>query len=163
MERYLEPVANPRRRVIILGVLLIPVLLSWRIGVVWQLLACLMPVMLTGTYRVSRLTGERFDTQFHLGFVPLKRLQCRLQAVVYLLTIYQSGQGWGTFFLFGPVQWLIGHVFDYLIPSLGGPYEIWLETAKGRQILAWNGYNQQLFEKNLELLRSRTGAEVRLR
>ncbi|HUQ72933.1 MAG TPA: hypothetical protein VM165_25620 [Planctomycetaceae bacterium] len=163
MERYLEPVANRRRRLIILGVLLIPVLLSWRIGVVWQLLSCLLPVMLTGTYRVSRLTAERFDTQFHLGFVPLKRHQCRLQAVVTLLTIYQQGQGWGTFFLFGPVQWLIGHVFDYLIPSLGGPYEIWIETAKGRQILAWNGYNQEYYERNLELLRVRTGAEVRLR
>jgi hypothetical protein len=163
MERQLVPVANVRVRLIVLGVLLIPVLVSYRIGVVWQLLSCILPVMLTGTYRVSRVKGDRFDTQLFMGFVPLRRQQCKLPAVVAVLTIYQEGQGWGTLILFGPVQWLMGHVFDYLLPVIGVPYEIWLETAKGRQILAWNGYNQQQYEQNLELLRVRTGAEVRLR
>jgi hypothetical protein len=163
MERLLVPVANLRVRLIVLGVLLIPVVLTYRIGVVWQLLSCILPVMLTGTYRVSRLKGDRFDTQLFMGFVPLPRQQCKLPAVVSLLTLYQSGQGWGTFILFGPLQWLMGYVFDFLLPAIGGPYEIWIETAKGRQILAWNGYNQQQYEQNLELLRSRTGAEVRLR
>lgn len=166
MERQLVPVPNLRRRVIVLAVLLVPVLLAWRIGLVAQLLACVLPVVFTGTYRVSRLTGDRFDTQFRFGFVPISRDQCRLPAVVFIHTHYHVEQSWASyllFFVFGPVQWLLGHLFDYLLPAIGGPYEIWLETAKGREVLAWNGYSQEYFEKNLELLRARTGAEVRFR
>ena len=164
MERQLVPELNLRMRLIVLGVLLIPVLLAWRIGIVWMLLSCFLPVMLTGTYRMSRIVGESFDTQFFLGFVPLARSKCKLPGVVYIHTTFKREQtGWGTFILFGPVMWLFSLVFDYLIPCLGGPYEIWLETAKGREILAWNGYNQQHFESNLELLHNQTGAEIRTR
>jgi hypothetical protein len=164
MERQLVPELNLRMRLIVLGVLLIPLLFAWRIGIVWMLLSCFMPVMLTGTYRVSRITGEWFDTQFFLGFVPLARSKCKLPGVIYIHTKFQATQtGWWTFILFGPVMWLFSLVFDYLIPALGGPYEIWLETAKGREILAWNGYNQQHFESNLELLHNQTGAEIRTR
>jgi len=164
MDRQLCPELNLRLRLIILAVMLIPVLLAWRIGIVWQMLSCVMPLMLTGTYRVSRITGERFNTQFFLGFVPLAKAKCNLPAVVFIHTKYQASQtGWGTFLMFGPVMWLFSWVFDFLIPALGGPYEIWLETAKGREILAWNGYNQQHFESNVELLRNQTGAEIRSR
>ena len=122
MERQLVPELNLKLRLIILGVLLIPVLLSYRIGIVWQLLSSVMPLMLTGTFRVSRIMGESFDTRFHLAFVPLSRSRCRLPGVVYIHTKYQATQtGWGTFMLFGPIQWLFGLVFDYLIPALGGP------------------------------------------
>ena len=164
MERQLVPELNLRMRLIVLGVLLIPVLLSWRIGIVWQLLSCFLPLMLTGTYRLSRIRGEWFDSQFFLGFVPLARSKCKLPGVIYVHTTFKRGQtGWGTFILFGPVMWLFSLIFDYLIPCLGGPYEIWLETAKGREILAWNGYNQRHFESNLELLHNQTGAEIRSR
>ncbi len=165
MERQLLPELNLRMRLIVLGCLLIPVLLSaLRIGIVWSLLSCFLPVMLTGTYRVSRIIGESFDTRFFFGFVPLARSKCKLPGVVYIHTTYKREQtGWGTFILFGPLMWLFSLVFDYLIPCLGGPYEIWLETAKGREILAWNGYNQQHFESNLELLHNQTGAEIRTR
>jgi hypothetical protein len=162
MDRELWPELNLRMRWIALGVLLIPALPSLRLGLVWTLLSCIMPLMLTGTYRVSRIKGDKFSTQFFLGFVPLSRAKCNLPAVVYIHTKYRQHQtGWGTFMLFGPVMWMISWVFDYLIPALGGPYEIWLETAKGREILAWNGYNQEHFESNLELLRNQTGAEIR--
>jgi len=163
MERQLVPVLNLRVRLIILGVLLVPVAFAWRVGVLVHALACILPLVLTGTYRVSRIVGDKFDTRFHLAYVPLTRSRCNLPGMVYIHTKYQTQFGWWTFILFGPVQWLFGKVFDYFIPALGGPYEIWLETAKGREILAWNGYNQGHFEKNLEFLQTRTGAEVRLR
>ena len=164
MERQLVPELNLKLRLIVLGVLLIPVLMAYRIGIVWQLLSCVMPLMLTGTFRVSRVVGESFDTRFHLAFVPLSHCRCKLPGVVTIHTTYKTAQtGWGTFILLGPVMWVFSLVFDYLIPALGGPYEIWLETAKGREILAWNGYNQQHFESNLELLHNQTGAEIRAR
>lgn len=163
MERQLAPELKLRYRVIALAVLLVPVMLASRIGVAGQLLACLVPLVLTGTYRVSRIVGDKFDTRFHMAFVPLSHSRCNLRGVVDIHTTYQTQFGWGTLILFGPFQWVFGKVFDALIPALGGPYEIWLETAKGREILAWNGYNQQHFEKNLEFLRTRTGAEVHVR
>lgn len=170
MEKQLVPELNLRMRLIVLGVLLAPLaiklpsLLSARNGVVWVGLSCLFPLMLTGTYRVSRIVGDSFDSQFFFSFVPMSRSKCKLPGVVYIHTSYKREQtGWGTFVLFGPVMWLLSLVFDYLIPCLGGPYEIWLETAKGRHILAWNGYNQQHFETNLEMLQNQTGAEIRLR
>ena len=153
MERQLLPVLNLRKRLIVLGVLLIPVLLAYRMGFVWMLLSCFLPVMLTGTYRVSQIVGESFDTRLVLGFVPLVHKKCRLPGVVYIHTTFKPTH-W---------IWVISLVFNYLVPALGGPYEIWLETAKGREILAWNGYNQQHFESNLELLHNQTGAEIRAR
>ena len=167
MEQQLLPVLTLRLRLIVLGVLLLPVLLLLvvgRIGIVWMLLSSIMPLMLTGTYRVSRIVGESFDTRFHLAFVPLSRSRCKLPGVVYIHTTYKRAQtGCWTLILFGPLMWLFSLLFDYLIPCLGGPYEIWLETAKGREILAWNGYNQQHFEANRELLHNQTGAEIRIR
>jgi len=162
--RHLLPEHKLGLRIVALVVLLIPVALTTRMGPAGQLLACVVPLILTGTYRVSRIVGERFDTRLHVAFVPFGREKCKLPAVVFIHTKYQATQsGWGVFLLFGPLQWLFGLVFDYLMPALGGRYEIWLETAKGREILAWNGYSQQHFESNVELLRNRTGAEVTIR
>jgi hypothetical protein len=163
MERQLVPELKLGYRLAALGVLLVPVAFAWRLGIAVQLLACVVPLVLTGTYRVSTLKGDAFATRFHMAFVPLSRSRCNLRGVVDIHTTYQSQFGWWTLILFGPLQWVFGKLFDFLIPAIGGPYEIWLETAKGREILAWNGFNQQHFEKNLELLRTRTGAEVHVR
>lgn len=164
MDQHLTPRANPKTRVIVLVVLLLPLFFASRMSPLWMLLSSLMPLMLTGTYRIARIKGEWFESQLHLGFIPLRKERCKLPGVVYIHTRYGGYEpGWGTFMLFGPIQWLFGYVFDYLVPALGGPYEIRLETAKGREVFAWQGYGQQHYEANLELLQNQTGAEVRLR
>ena len=164
MKRFLEPEPNLPQRLTILGVLMVPVLIVAWFSLLKLILASVMPLLLTGTYRVSRISGERFLTDFHVAFIPMGRERCKLPAVIFIHTTYQANQtGCLTFLMFGPLQWIFSIIFDTLIPSLGGPYEIWLETAKGREILAWKGYNQQQYEKNLELLRNHTGAEVRIR
>lgn len=166
MKRFLEPEPNLQFRLTVLGVLLIPVLivLITRGSIIIALLASIFPVMLTGTYRVSKISGEKFFTRMYVGFVPFSRERCKLPGVVYIHTSYEHAQaGCLTLILFGPLQWVFGHIFDQLIPSVGGPYEIWLESAKRGEIMAWKGHNQQQFERNLELLRNHTGAEVRLR
>lgn len=97
-----------------------------------------------------------------MGFVPVQTHKCKLAAVVYIGTKYGGDEpGVGTFVLFGPVQYFFGYIFDFLIPAMGGPYELWLETAKGREFIVWQGFNQEYFEKNLELLRNQTGAEIK--
>ena len=82
--------------------------------------------------------------------------------MIYVETKYNaSGPGFWTFLLFGPMQVVFSYVFDLLIPALGGAYEIWLITAKGREIAAWQGMNQAHFDANVELLAARSGAEIR--
>lgn len=162
--RQLVPELKLRNRFIVLGILLIPVILSYRIGIVWQLLSCLVPLVLTGTYREAHLDGDWFYTKFYLGFIPVSHDRCKLPAVVSIHTSYGTNRaGWGTFFLLGPAWLLFSWACDYLIPALGGNFEIWLETAKGKEILAWTGNGEEHFQKNLEYLRTRTGADVRTR
>ena len=127
-----------------------------------RILACGLPAALAGTYRVSTVEGDKFRTQFFFAFVPLKPQKCNLPAVIYVETKYNaSGPGFWTFLLFGPMQVVFSYVFDLLIPALGGAFEIWLITAKGREIAAWQGMNQAHFDANVELLAARSGAEIR--
>jgi len=162
MERELLPATDLRIRLIALGVLLVPIPFIPGINLWIGLLCCGLPLIFTGTYRRARIVETTFVAQFHFAFIPFPVQKCKLAVVGFVETIYGGSQpGLWTFILFGPLQFIMGWIFDYLIPALGGPYEIWLITAKGREILAWQGHNQQHFEANLELLQSQTGAEIR--
>ena len=162
MEVILQSATNLRQRCWILGVMLLPIFfvphLTWWL----RLLACVVTLMLTGTYRIASVNGDKFRTQLFFAFMPLKPEKCNLPGVVYVETKYNAGgPGIATFLMFGPVQVIFGLLFDMLIPALGGAYEIWLITAKGREIIAWQGFNQKHFEENLALLAARSGGEVR--
>ena len=164
MEHKLIPFVDLRIRIPVLMVLLLPVALSSGLGMLWRVLACFMPLVLSGTYRVTQIRGEWLQTCLYLGFVPVKRHRCKLAAVVSIGTKFGGSQpGFWTFILFGPIQWIFSWIFDFLIPAIGGPYELWVETAKGREFPVWQGVLQQYFEKNLALLRNQTGAEIRPR
>jgi hypothetical protein len=71
------------------------------------------------------------------------------------------GSGWGTVVLFGPLQAIFGRLFDFLMPSIGGPYQIYLVTAKGRELTAWQGSAEPQFRTVLDLLLGLTHAELR--
>lgn len=161
MEVMLKPTPNLTPRYWVVGFLMLPLLISptpWWL----KLIGAIVPIVLSGTYRISTIEGDKFRTQLFLGFVPLKPQKCNLPAVLYIETKYNAlGAGFGTLLLLGPLQYVFSTIFDMLIPALGGAYEIWLITAKGREIVAWQGFNQKLFEENVELLTSRSGAELR--
>ena len=164
LSQTLSPKVDFRVRIPVLITLLIPVGLASQLSPFWRTVACVMPLMLTGTFRISRIRGEWMDSRLYLGFVPVWQQRCKLQGVMAIGTRYGGSEpGYWTFILFGPIQWISGWIFDYLVPAIGGPYELWLETAKGREFIVWQGHNQQHFEKNLELLRNQTGAEIRPR
>ncbi len=164
MDRILKPQNDLKLRYIVLGVLLLPILPTFRYSYLLPFVAAFLPLMLTGTYRITKIRGDRLTTQLRMGHIPFKPEKVNLPSVVVIHTRYHEAQtGVGTLLLFGPVQLVFSLLFDFLIPALGGGYEIWLETAKGREVLVWNGYRQSDFEENLNLLRSRTGAEVRIR
>jgi hypothetical protein len=141
----------------------IPILLvAPGLSLIGRAFACFMPLMLSGTFRISRIDDGWMQSRLFMGFVPVRTHKCKLATVVYIGTKYGGSEpGVGTFVLFGPLQYFFGYIFDFLIPAIGGPYELWLETAKGREFVVWQGFNQQHFEKNLELLQNQTGAELK--
>ncbi len=155
MEVILQPEVKLQPRYWTLGVLLLPILFTPHVYWWLRIVACFLPVALTGTYRVSTVNGDKFRSQLFFAFMPLKPEKCNLPGVVYVETKYNA-TGLGTFLML-----YVGFLFDMLIPALGGAYEIWLVTAKGREIVAWQGSDQKQFEENLALLASRTGGEVR--
>jgi hypothetical protein len=162
MERELIPVTNLRIRIVLLILFLAPIPFLPDVPMLIRFLSCGLPLIFTGTYRRSRIIETTFVTRFCFAFVPFPIQRCKLASVGYLEATYgNSRPGLWTFIMFGPLQLVFGWLFDFLIPSLGGPYEIWIVTAKGREIMAWQGHNQQYFDANLELLQSQTGAEIR--
>lgn len=164
MFRELTPPTTLWTRVVILIALLVPLLIIP--GMEWwaRILSATMPLIVTGTYRISKIIETRFETRFHFAFIPFPLQKCKLATVGSIETTYGSSQaGMWTYIMFGPLQFILSWVFDYLIPSLGGPYEIWLVTAKGREIKAWQGFNQDYFDANLKLLQEHTTAEVKTR
>jgi hypothetical protein len=162
MDHKLTPPVDMRIRIAVLVVMLLPIFFASRLSLFGRVMACLMPVVLAGTYRISRIRGDWMDSRLYLGFVPVRRVRCKLAGVIAIGTKYGgSSPGFMTYIFFGPIQWICGWIFDFLIPAIGGPYELWLETARGREFVVWQGYSQQHFEKNLELLRNQTGADIK--
>ena len=158
----LKPPVNWQIRIPILIVLLLPVFIAPGLSGIARVLACVMPLMLCGTFRITRVSDGWLRSRLFMGFIPVLTRKCKLAAVVYIGTKYGGDEpGVGTFVLFGPIQYFFGYIFDFLIPAMGGPYELSLETAKGREFIVWQGFNQEYFEKNLELLQNQTGAELK--
>jgi len=151
-----------RVRVVVLILLLVPIVLASRRSLAERCLACIVPLILAGTYRTSRIRGDRFATRLHVGFAPLTSHRCDLRGVTSINAKHgHVGSGWGTVILFGPMQALFGRLFDFLIPSIGGPYQIYLITAKGRELVAWQGCREAEFRSTLDLLLGLTQAELR--
>ena len=164
MQIQLKPDANLTVRKWVLAVDVVIVLclpiFTWWI----RLLACIPIWFIAGTYRVSSFQEDKFRSQLFVGFVPMKVQKCNLPGVVYIEIKFNAvGHTADPIPVLGPIQMLIGMAFDVLTPALGGAYEIWLVTAKGREIPAWQGISEKHFDENLELLKSASGAEVRTR
>jgi len=151
-----------RVRIVVLVLLLVPIVVASRRSLPERLLACVVPLTVTGMYRTSKIRGDRFTTHFHLAFFPVTTQRCNVRGVTHINTRYgHVGSGWGTVILFGPLQALFGRLFDFLMPSIGGPYQIHLVTAKGRELTAWQGTTETEFRRVLDLLLSVTHAELR--
>jgi hypothetical protein len=151
-----------RVRIVVLVLLMVPIVLASHRSLPQRLLACVVPLIVTGMYRTSKIRGDRFTTHFHVAFFPVTTQRCNVRGVTHINTHYgHVGSGWGTFILFGPMQVIFGRLFDFLMPSIGGPYQIHLVTARGRELTAWQGSKEPEFRRILDLLLSVTQAELR--
>jgi len=87
---------------------------------------------------VSTVKSDKLQIQLYFAFMPIKSEKCNLPSVIYVETKFNTaGLGRSTFVLLGPLRFIFGFIFDMLIPAFRGTYEIWLITAKGREIAAW--------------------------
>jgi hypothetical protein len=149
-------------RVVVFAILILPIFLFSHLDWDGRLLSCITPLLLAGTFRTSTIRGDRFHGRFYIGFVPVSRQQCNLRGVTAINVKYGwQGPGIGTYLLFGVWQVMLGWLLDLIIPSVGGPYQIELATAKGRQMMAWQGFAESHFRKTLDLLTRLTNAEVK--
>jgi hypothetical protein len=149
-------------RIIALALLLTPIPFASRLSLPERLASCIVPLILAGTYRVSTIGVDRFTTSFHFAFVPIATHHCNLRGVTSIKARFAwDGPGWGTIFVFGASVAAIGWLFEFLIPAIGGPYQIHLVTAKGRELVAWQGFVDSQFKTTLDLLVRLTNAEVR--
>jgi hypothetical protein len=151
-----------RVRIVAFVLLLLPLVFASRLSLPERLLACITPLMLAGTFRTSAIRGDRFTTRLFIAFIPIVSHRCSLRGVTFIKVKFAwEGSGLGTILMFGPFQWALGWLLDFLIPSVGGPYQIHLVTAKGRELVAWQGFVDSQFHSTRDLLVRLTNAEVR--
>ena len=162
MEVFLKPIPKSKNRVVVLGIVILALLfvpyLFWWLRVALMISA----FILAGTYRVSWIKDDKFFSQFFFSFIPFKPQKCNLPGVMYIETKYNAvGYVPNALPILGPLQYLLGTLLDLLAPTLGGAYEIWIITAKGREIAAWQGVSQKFFDDNVAMLKANTQAELR--
>lgn len=159
VDRDLVPIPRVSLRWILFAVLALFALFS---NTPWLMkpLALIVPAFITGTYRESRIRNGRFQTRMVYFFVPGRRRSWKLERFVAVETELEQHAGCLTILFFGPFFWFLTYVVDWLLPWLGGDFILWLHTAKGKRILAWQGSSDENFQENLNTLVSVTGAEV---
>ena len=159
MEHHLKPIPNVPLRCVVLVILLVPLFVG---PATWltRLFVIAMLTTLVGSYRNARLRGGRFETGLAVGFVPLRIHKWSLRRFVQIEVDMEDGAGWGVFLLFGPLQFVMCYMLDWLFPWFGGRYQIWLRGVKGKRILVWQGSSDTLFQENLRYLETVSGLPV---
>jgi hypothetical protein len=152
----LHPVPRLWLRVLLLALILLPIPFARATWTVKGMGVLLWTVML-GSYRDVRIEGAVLRYGFVVGFVPLKPRRLKLDRVTRLAIDTEQGVGWGWMFVVGLWNWLFCWVLDWLFPWFGGRYRVWLLTARGKQILAWQGNSDDALHENLAMLESATG------
>ena len=160
MERPLAPLPNWTLRVVLCAVFAVLPMLSsgpWTVKVFSVAFAAAM----TGTTRRSRVIGAEFEAQMFVAFVPLKAERCKLKVVTQIETSLLQETQVIDWVLFAGVTWVTERLMKWVWPWISGDFELWLITAREKRILAWRGNGDTVFQDNLAVLMSATGAEVR--
>lgn len=121
---------------------------------------CASMAFLLGSYRVARVREGSFERRMVLLFVPLKTKRWPLDRFTEIETVWQDGIHVGWALLIGPGLWIFWRLFDWIIPWMGGSYQLRLRH-KGRRVLVWQGNSETVFQENLAILEGITALPVR--
>ncbi len=118
-----------------------------------------------GSFPQARFAGDRFERAMFLLFIPARVKRWSLDRFISIETgtevpvLDNSGLD-RVFWFWWWDWWLIWKLCDLIIPWLGGQYKLWLRSASGKRVLAWQGNSDRQFRDNMELLKHRTGLPV---
>ena len=142
-------------RVLILVLLLFMTLIGtapWAV----KLVAALTMVAVLGTFPRPRINSEFFEKEWFVVFVPVSVRRTPMADVVQIETDleYKIGLTGGVVLslFIGLWNMLMIWLLDWLIPWAGGDYKLWLRTASGSRVLAWQGNGDANFRQNLKIL-----------
>ncbi|HLJ12563.1 MAG TPA: hypothetical protein VKU82_15320 [Planctomycetaceae bacterium] len=114
-----------------------------------------------GSYRLARLRDGFFERQMVVLFIPLKRKRWQIERFTQIETMWTQKMQVGWSLVIGAVLWIWWRLFDWILPWLGGQYELRLRHEKGGPVLVWQGNSEANFQANLEALERNTGLPVR--
>jgi hypothetical protein len=158
---YLAPVRNFRRRAIIWAALCIFALIG---SADWlpKFAFCLSMGLLLGSFPQASLGGGAFHREFFVLFLRAQKKKWKLERFVQI-EIASEDRPFDSFanvFKSGEIMNRIWGMFDACAPWLGGDYKLYLRSASGKRVLAWQGSNDEQFQGNLEALQRATGLKV---
>jgi hypothetical protein len=114
---------------------------------------------LLGTFREAWIGEGRFMRRMSFAFVPGRVRSWPLERFVEIEAKWTGGVGIEWSLLMGACNWMPWRTFDWLLPWLGGEYELRLRGAKLR-VLVWQGNSDANFKANLQALEAATGLTV---
>lgn len=158
---WLAPVRNFRRRAIIWGALCALALIG-STGLWPKFVFCVSMGLLTGSFPQACLADGRFHRELYVLFVRVRRQRWKLERFVQIETGLEDRpfDSFAQIFKSGEIMNRIWGLFDACVPWLGGDYKIYLRSASGKRVQAWQGSNDEQFNANVELLRRATGLNV---
>jgi hypothetical protein len=160
MPTYLHPIPRIAWRVAVLAALAAFISISharWPSKVGF----CFWMAFFLGSYRVARINDGWFERRMVMFFIPLKLKRWQLERFTDIETKYEQGMNVGWALVIGPALWLWSHFFDWVVPWLGGNYQLRLRHVKGGPVLVWQGNSEANFEANLAILKNITGLPVK--
>ena len=160
MERSLGPLPSWVKRSVWCVVLVIPALLTTAPWPAKLFSLCFVAAM-AGTTRTSKIVGPDLIGQMFVAFVPMKPERVKLKFIVEVETGLRREMNMFDWVLFGAMAWITERVLKWVWPWLSGDFELWVITARDKRFLAWRGNGDALFQENLTMLTSATGAKVR--
>jgi hypothetical protein len=161
---YLAPIRNFRRRSIIWVALCAFALIGS--ADVWpKLVFCLSMGLLLGSFPQASLGGGAFHREFFIMFLRAQKKKWKLERFVQIEIGSEERpfDSAAQIFKSGELMNRIWGLFDACVPWLGGDYKLYLRSASGKRVLAWQGGNDEQFQANLEALRRATGLQVERR
>jgi hypothetical protein len=160
----LEPVRRFRRRLLI-WIALCAFGLIGTAGPGPKFAFCLSMGLLLGSYPQAYLQEGAFCRELLVLFFRVQKKRWKLERFLQIEIDLEERpfDSMANVFKLGELLNRIWGLFDACVPWLGGDYKIYLRSASGKQVLAWQGSNDDQFQANLDLLRRTTGLKVERR